>query len=192
MATNKFTFVLILLIASCGVLKADGAEFFIKHENKYSDSFLKEFKKRHSIYETVSLLNDTIVVNNDKEDFVLIPTDLPLNVEVVYEAEKETDAHTLKVKRINISTLEYSYIRKNNGRITEQKQGEAHLEIIFYYGAQGTFEDEDGITYGMNKYYMDDYEKNDYLLIGVGNIEKSSLHMQTDNGEVGIPFTRTK
>jgi hypothetical protein len=151
-------------------------KFFIKDESKYSKTFLAEFKARHSVYETVSLIDDTIIVNNDKVGLIIIPTDLPLNQQITYEKTENGKKQVLIVKRINYSTLEYNYYEETNGQKSNQRQGTADLEPVFYFGAEGTFEDQNENVYGMNE-YIDNSEKDcwTYIYVGVGSIEKSQL-----------------
>ncbi len=171
-------------------------KFFIKDETKYSRTFLNEFKERHSIYETVSLIYDTIIINNDTAGCIIIPTDLPLNQQVNYQKIENGNKHVLTVKRINYSTLEYNHYEENNGQKTNQRQGTADLEPVFYFGAEGTFEDENENVYGMNK-YIDSSEKGCWttIYVGVGSIEKSFLisGCETDRNKFRTPeLTRTK
>lgn len=171
-------------------------KFFIKDESMYSQTFLTEFKARHSVYETVSLIDDTIIVNNDRVGLIIIPTDLPLNQQVTYTKTEESKKQVLTVKRINYSTLEYSYYEVSNGQKTNERQGTADLEPVFYFGAEGTFEDEDENIYGMNE-YIDNSEKDcwTYIYVGVGSIEKSQLTYgcETDRNRLNSKLlTRTK
>jgi hypothetical protein len=152
-------------------------EFYIKDETKYSESFLTEFKKRHSLYETVSLIDDTIIILNDRSELILIPTDLPLNQLVIYEKTDKEKEQILTVERINISTIEYNCYEIVNGRKTNERQGMADLQADFYYGAEGIFyADDDESLFGMNR-YIDRSEKDcwTYVYIGVGSIEKAFL-----------------
>jgi hypothetical protein len=41
------------------------------------------------MYETVSLIEDTIIINNDRKNFIIIPTDLPLNKTVTYRKTEQ-------------------------------------------------------------------------------------------------------
>lgn len=171
-------------------------KFFFKDESKYSQTFLAEFKARHSVYESVSLIDDTITINNDKVGHIIIPTDLPLNQQVIYEKTEKGTKHILTVKRINYSTLEYNYYEEVNGQQTNQRQGTADIEPVFYFGAEGTFEDENENVYGMNE-YIDNSEKDCwiYIYVGVGSIEKSQLthgcEMDRNKMNTGL-LTRTK
>jgi len=170
--------------------------FFIKDESKYSQIFVTEFKERHSIYETVSLIDDTIIVNNDRDGHIIIPTDLPLNQQVTYQKTDNSKKQVLTVKRINYSTLEYNYYEDTNGQKTNPREGKADLEPVFYYGAEGAFEDENENIYGMNE-YIDNSEKDcwTYIYIGVGSIEKSQLTYgcETDRNKLNTKLLlRTK
>ena len=176
----KRLFIISLFVTTCFGLTAQNeeksTEFFIKDETKYSEIFLSEFKKYHGIYETVSLIEDTIFVNKDRDGYIIIPTDLPMNKIVVYEKTENGKEQVLSVRRVNISTLEYSYCEIVNGKKANERQGNADLHPAFYFGAEGAFEDESENVYGMNK-YIDYSEKNcwTYILVGVGSIEKSCL-----------------
>lgn len=170
-------------------------QFYIKDEKQYSETFLAEFKAKHGIYETVALINDTIIINNDRENFILIPTDLPLDRLVTYEKSSEGIKYTLTVKRINFSTLEYSYFETVNEKKENEKQGQADLEPIFYFGAEGTFEDENENVYGMNEYINS--SNNDcrtLIYIGVGSIEKSFLkqHCKSETDKFKTPLLAIK
>jgi hypothetical protein len=170
--------------------------FFITNESMYSPTFLSEFKARHSVYDTVSLINDTIIVNNDTVGHIIIPTDLPLNKKVTYEELEKDKKHILTVKRINYSTIEYVYFEEVNGQQTNLRKGTADLEPVFYFGAEGIFEDENENIYGMNE-YIDNSEKDCCIniYIGVGSIEKSQLKQgcETNRNKMNTGLlTRTK
>ena len=107
---------------------------------------------------------------------IIIPTDLPLNQHITYTKTENSIKLVLIVKRINFSTLEYNYYEVSTGHKKNERQGTADLEPVFYFGAEGTFEDENENIYGMNE-YIDNSEKDCwiYIYVGVGSIEKSQL-----------------
>lgn len=158
-------------------------QFYIKDEKQYSETFIAEFKAKHRIYETVELIYDTIVINCDRENFILIPTDLPLERLVIYEERAEGIKYRLTVKRVNYSTIEYNYFETVNGKKKNEKQGLADLEPVFYFGTEGTFEDEGGNVYGMNEYVDSSIIECQILIyIGVGNINKTFLKHHCESG----------
>lgn len=159
--------------------QSQSTQFYIKDKTQYSETFLKEFKAKHNIYKTVALIGDTIIINEDRENIILIPSDLPLNRFVTYEEDTDGIKYTLIVKRINFSTLKYNYFETVNEKIKNEEQGQADLEPVFYFGAEGTFEDENENVYGMNEYIS--FSKDDcqaIIYIGVGSIEKTFMKRQ--------------
>jgi hypothetical protein len=170
-------------------------QFYIKDEKQYSETFLAEFKAKHSIYETVALIDDTIIINNDRENIILIPTDLPLNQPITYEESAKGIKYILTVKRINFSTLEYNYFETVNENKKNEKQGQADLEPVFYFGAEGTFEDENENVYGMNEYINSSKDGCQTLIyIGVGSIEKTFLkqHCKSETDKFKTPLLKIK
>ncbi|MEZ4772521.1 MAG: hypothetical protein R3D00_05000 [Bacteroidia bacterium] len=145
--------------------------FYFKDSTKYSQEWIKEFKERHRGYKSVQLIDDTIIINNDRKDFITLPTDLPIDSEVYYELIQDGSTFSLTVKRINYTTIEYRYADVNT-----KKEGLAHIEPVFYFGAEGVFEDDDGMTYGMNE-YIDNSQKDcwTYIYVGMQSINKTFL-----------------
>lgn len=146
--------------------------FFIKDTTKYSVKFLKEFKDRHNSYETVSLISDTIIINDDRNGLIIIPTDLPLKKKLFYRSplKDRKSYYKLWITRINYSTIEYEYGEDDKGVL----HGFADLEPVFYFGAEGTFEDKDGRVFGMNEYIDNSSDSCSVtILIGVGNLNQS-------------------
>jgi hypothetical protein len=161
--------------------------FFIKDSTKYSKEFLKDFKEKHSLnkVETVALIDDTIIINNDRKGLIVIPTDLPLDKKIVYEGKRKDTTYRLIVKRINYSTIEYEYNEKQADKIIGHKEGLASLDPTFYYGAEGLIEIDDK-AYGMNKYIDHLLECNTFILIGEGNISQSEFHHYCKNDKDNI------
>jgi hypothetical protein len=158
---------------------SQSTQFYIKDESQYSANFISEFKEKHKGYKSVSLIEDSIIINNDRTDIILIPTDLPLNKSVTYEKNIDETKYALTVKRISFSTLEYSYFEIVNGERKNEKQGQADLEPVFYLGSEGTFEDENENVFGMNEYIDSSIEGCQSLVyIGVGSIEKTFMKEQ--------------
>ena len=137
------------------------------------------------MHERVSLLGDTIeIVHLETTARIVIPTDLPLDSTVVYFARTGMNRYNLEVRRVNISTVEYSYRESRPGSETLRLEGNADLEPVFYFGAEGTFEGADGRTYGMNEYVDSRADGSwTYIYIGVGSIEQSFVTHGTAPGK---------
>jgi len=159
--------------------------FYIRDSSNYSLEFLIPVTDRLNNAESVALIADSIIVNNDRADAIIIPTDLPLNEIIIYSAKRGDKLYKLTVKRINYSTVEYEYIQKEKNKIIVSRNGLASLAPTFFYGVEGTIETKDK-TYGMNKYIDYSVDCHTYLLIGVGNISESEYHSDCDNKKENI------
>jgi hypothetical protein len=160
--------------------------FYISDSSNYSPEFLIPVtdRLRSKNVESVTLIADSIIVNNNRADAIIIPTDLPLNEIIIYGAKRGDKLYKLTVKRINYSTVEYEYIQKEK-KIIVSRKGLASLAPTFYYGVEGTIETKDK-TYGMNKYIDYSSDCHTYLLIGVGNISESGYASECDNKKENI------
>lgn len=210
---GHFVVILTLYLISCGnkiykvsehsidkdenqkINQSKSTQFYIKDKNQYSETFLTEFKAKHNIYKTVALIGDTIIINDDRENIILIPNDLHLDKLVTYEEIVDGVKYIMTVKRINLSTIQYSYFETVNGKIKNKKQGQADLEPVFYFGAEGTFEDENENVYGMNEYISSyKYDCQTIIYIGVGSIEKTFMKQQckSEAGDFKTPLLQIK
>lgn len=161
-----------------------GKHIYIKDINDYYKTFIKEFKYYFGGYDTVALLQDSIIINRDVKNFIKIPTDLPLNKKVTYKGKKGKSSYTLDITRINFSTIKYAYQKVNQGKTQYISKGEADLQPSFYLGTQGIFNDAKDNIYGMNEYITPKSKKQEVIIfIGVGSIEKSFIKFQHKNGK---------
>lgn len=157
--------------------------FLIKDSTNYSPNFLKEFRKYFGCFDSATLSGDSIIVNGERKTYIKIPTDLPLDSVVLYKAKKNGKNYSLTIKRINYSTIEYVF----NGQ-----KGVADLQPNFYLGAEGVFEAKNGKTYGMVKYNDLSEKRCKYILIGIGNIEASTLTYCDVDGKISTTIDFVK
>lgn len=174
--------ILLLSVRDAGFCATDNPTiFYIQDSTQYSAAFLQQFHQRHNIYETVSLIGDSIIINNDRKDCMLLPTRLPLNKPVLYELKKGTTGYGLTITRINYSTVEYSM---HNGDASTIMRGFADINPVFYYGSEGTFETTDGSIFGMNDYFDFRSDGKVSLLLGQENIDKASFSFVSKDGRI--------
>jgi hypothetical protein len=149
--------------------------FLIQDSTQYSTTFLAAFREKNAwIGRHIELRGDLMIVEGDPlKDAIILPTDLPLNRKVRYTKEHQDKRYRLELTRINISTVAYRYTVNDGRTALLNHEGTADLDPRFFYGAEGDFED-DGQTYGMNKYHPNDTTCEDYLLIGHGSIAMAS------------------
>lgn len=158
---------------------------FIRSNDDYSKSFINKFKRRYSSYDSVALIQDSIIINRDVKNFIKIPTDLPLNKKVIYKSKLSNSSYTLSVTRVNFSTIKYAYQKVYRGIIQKFHRGEADLNPTFYLGSEAIFEDVKSNVYGMNEYINPKAKKQEITIcIGVGSIEKSFIKFRNKTGKV--------
>jgi hypothetical protein len=150
--------------------------FFVKDPTQYSATFLAAFREKNGwIGRHIELRGDSMIVEGDPlQEAIILPTDLPLKKKVRYTRNRHGRNYRLELTRINISTVAYHYTVNDGLTALLDLEGTADLDPIFYYGADGEFEDG-GKTFGMNKYYTNDTTRADFLLIGHGSIAKASF-----------------
>lgn len=154
--------------------------FFIKDSSKYSKEFLEKLKNTHP-YKTVSLIEDSIIINNDRKSAILFPKDLPLKKSISYTKIDSGKSYSLQIKRINYSSIEYKYEEKSDDKILHKLVGIAHLRGNFYLSAAGFFEDESNITYGTYEYISDSEECQLNIHVGNGSVIKSFVTRSCDS-----------
>ena len=131
--------------------KQDG-NLFVHDTTQYSVAFLKTLKESHAEYKSVELHMDSIILDGNRKEPILLPNGLPLNVELVYEAhEKGTDTR-MTIKRINFVSVEYKLETFADKKATFMVRGTADLEPTFYFGAEGIEENEKGETITLDNY----------------------------------------
>jgi hypothetical protein len=150
--------------------------FHIHDSTQYSRTFIAAFREKNAwIGRHIELRGDSMLVEGDPlQDAIILPTDLPVKKKVRYTRNRHGRDYRLELTRINISTIAYHYTVNDGRTALLDLEGTADLDPIFYYGADGEFEDG-GKTYGMNKYYTNDTTRADFLLIGHGSIAKASF-----------------
>ncbi|WP_291722753.1 hypothetical protein [Bernardetia sp.] len=160
--------------------KSSHTIFYISDSTYYSLEFLAGLKKTHP-YKTVSLNQDSIIINNDQKSIILFPQDLPLNNNVSYQKLEEEKLYSLKLKRINYSSVEYDYKEKVGSEIRSSFTGVAHLRGNFYTGSAGFIEDKNNNTYGTYEYISNFDTCQISIHIGKGYIQKSFFTYYCDS-----------
>lgn len=126
----------------------------IKNKQLYANSFLSYFNYVQP--ESLYISADSIVVANDVNGAIIIPTDLPLNQTIRYTGKQQEKTYMLLVMRINYTNVWYTLIDETNGERVYETDGVTTLSPSFYLGVAGVYEDTANETFGMNEYYDND------------------------------------
>ena len=117
---------------------------------EYDASFLKYWE--HVKPFDLIMTYDSIIVNNEKNNPILIPTDLPKNIDVHYSCIADDTLYKLTVRRVNYTNLQYEINGILNLDTIFLRHGTAILDPSFYLGSEGIFEKSKVEIYGMNEY----------------------------------------
>lgn len=125
----------------------------IKDSTQYDIGFLNywQYVKPYSL----TITNDSIIVNKEYHDPILIPTDLTLNQDSYYELKSNDTLYQLTVRRVNYTNIDYSIKGKTKNEVFFSRQGTAILESSFHLGSEGVYEKNEDEIYGMNDYNIE-------------------------------------
>ncbi|MCL1821492.1 MAG: hypothetical protein FWG22_01575 [Prolixibacteraceae bacterium] len=170
-----------------------GPSVFVRDSTQYSAHFFEEVKRCFHDCKKISLINDSIIIDDNLTKTIKIPTSIPLNAEIEFSLTANSKQHSLKVRRINYSTIEYVYLEKTPDGIAVNLAGNADLNIEFYLSMQETPAEADN-TNGMDE-YADNASNGCWTYIGISmkNLEKSFIIQGCEEININSPeMTRFK
>jgi hypothetical protein len=171
-------------LASCGADKSitgqfeiiqtlqSGKKFFVQDSSQYAPNFIGELRILDVEYDSVRLIGKYLIMN--KSDTSLIPTELPVNKMVHYQATKGDTVYELGLKRINYTNIDYDF-KVNNKLI---KTGQVVLPATFYLGSETAKLDNEAFIYLTQ--YFDTKEIWTCIKIENGSAERIDFYMQSD------------
>lgn len=136
-----------------------------------SAEFLKEFNatKKYEGCENSRIKGNKIY--NDKEVIAEFPDYPKKGQTVTFTGKKDKLDITLKLKRINYTSLEYNLDLLESGQITHTEKGEVRLRGGFFLGAESFINPEDQESLIFADEYITNDEKS-FLTILIGDIEE--------------------
>ena len=69
----------------------------------------------------VLITQDSIIVNNEREEPIIIPTDFPLHQKVSYHALDQDTSYAMVIERLNYTNLSFSIIGSTYSALTGSK-----------------------------------------------------------------------
>lgn len=175
---------LIILVAACHDSKVDSNNgqvetlppasqthkqdnLFIKATSNYSKVFLDDLTSLQ-YNEPIQLIDDFIIVGSDTTTF---PKDLNIHQLYHFKATKDNQLFDLMVKRINATTLHFTFRLYENNSLLQTHRGEAHLGADFFLAPEGDEDEEKGDGYGCHEYWQKTNNARVSLRIGMGEDE---------------------
>ncbi len=137
-------------------------EITIENKADYSTRFISQLYNTAFTEYPVHLIKRKIVIGNTT---VYFPHDLNLNQTYQYKALKNDTTFQLELKRINESTLTYTFKISFSDQPIIQENGEADIMPYFYLAPEGTNDLATGESLTSNEYI--DESDNSVISIGV-------------------------
>jgi len=137
------------------------------------------------------ITHDSIIVNNEKNNPILIPTDLPKNSDVHYTCIEDGVLYKLTVRRVNYTNLQYEINGILNFDTIFSRHGTAILNPSFYLGSEGIFEKSKDEIYSMNVYnIIIDKQVEAKLLVPYGTYEIIDYIEDQNNLRISLSFKK--
>uniref|UniRef100_UPI0040492FB8 hypothetical protein n=1 Tax=Flavobacterium sp. TaxID=239 RepID=UPI0040492FB8 len=180
---------LVLFLALSFAYSQEVWDVKIKDSTQYDIEFLNYWK--HVKPYALKITNDSIIVNKEYNDPILIPKDLPLNQAIYYELKSKDTLYQMTVKRVNFTNIEYTIIGKAKNETFFSRQGIAILKPTFHLGSEGVYEKSEDEFYGMNDYNITSNGLDEMkLLIPTGTVEISDYIEQQGENKIYLSFNK--
>lgn len=126
------------------------SKIIIDDPSNYSKVFLDEFTASNS-KESIQLIGNTIIVGSDTTSF---PGSLAIDKTYTFKAIKDNQQYELKVKRMNLTTLNFNFNLYENDHLLYADKGDAHLGARFYLASEMDQDEQNGEGYGSYEYWQ--------------------------------------
>jgi len=157
-------------------MKLGSPQLIIKDSSKYSKEFL-EYLKSEKFGSRIELFDNDIVIDGDTSIF---SDNLKLSRTYNFYADDNDKTFILKVKKRNLTTIDFEFNSIESGQAQYSKKGEANMLSAFFLGSETNEDELDGMLYPVDQYYM----KNDSEIISI------RLDMNHDsNGKIRATFS---
>jgi len=188
---NIFVTFLTAILSYSYAYSQDNWDVEIKDSTAYDIGFLNYW--RHVKPYSLKITNDSIIVDSEFNDPILIPTDLTLNKECHYVSNVNDTTYLLIVKRVNYTNIEYLIEGNLKNGIIFSRTGVAILESSFHLGAEGVYEKTEDEVYGMNDYNIKLNEQGEIkLLIPTGTDELIDYIEKQGGKEIYLSLKKKK
>jgi len=181
------TLIISIFISTSLFSQENTKTFLVLDSSQYDSNFIKYWE--HVKNYGVIFSKDSIIIEGDKSNAVIIPTDLPLEQNVTYKAIQGDTTYILVVNRLNYTNIYFLIIGTKNNKTVFERKDTAILESSFHLGSEGVYEKSENEIYGMNDYNISD-GNNHKLLIPVGTIEAINYYEPGKHKEIVLLFKK--
>jgi hypothetical protein len=159
-------------------------DIYIKDKSQYDQKFIDGLADYN---QPIKLIDNYIVAGNDTTYF---PEDIQLNKVTTFKASKDSLKYELTVKRINLTSLSYTFtITDRDNKTIDIKSGKAILGSTFFIGPEGDNDIAGG--YGSQEYRDNRNESWLSIRIEMGKatdgVQRAKINYGSDN-KANYPF----
>lgn len=166
----KRTIIFLLVILTGWNCDSQPSNIYIKNKEQYDQSFidgLSSYKK------PLKLVDNYINADGFTTYF---PEALKINREVLFKSKKDNQLFELKVTRINLTSLNYSFHLTNpNNNNSISRTGKAILGSMFFLGSEIDIDDITGQDYSSYEYWDKTNDSSFSIRVGTGKDKNGKL-----------------
>lgn len=148
--------------------QSDAAKLIVKKEADYSPDFLTLLRE-NTDFESFHLDGNRMIVNGT--DTAYFSQEPPIGKNLVLSAKKESLAITIRLKRINQTTVDYTIEMVESEKLVFIESGKADISPFFFLGAESDESDISGESYFVTEFIIE--SKDCYTAIRIGKEENS-------------------
>ena len=101
---------------------------------------------------SVKFSEDSIIIDGNTNDAILLPTDLVLDETYTYRSTKNDTLFTLSVRRVNFTNVTFKMNAYAKSASVLELNGTAILRNTFYMGSEGVYEKSENESFPMNDF----------------------------------------
>lgn len=184
MMKNIFNFLFcVLLVVACqdigkkqaanqyvsGKDSAVNASIYVENALLYDSNFIKNLKNYSN---KIKIMNNYIINENDT---IYFPEELPLNKEIVLSATQNVFLLKLILKRVDFTSILYTFFYYKNSESIYEKTGKAVLHPMFFLSPEIDEDTETGETYASSEYHDLTSDCPFSIRVGIGKDENKKL-----------------
>jgi hypothetical protein len=155
-------------------LLKSGKRFVVQDSTQYSPTFISELRVLVDAYNSILSMrvSGTQIIINES-DSSTIPTQLPVNKEVVFEAQVENKRFRLLLNRINITNINYQFYIDDS----LNRNGQVILSPLFSCLTEKTTKIKDMSAIKMSQYF--EYKECTVdILVELINSKRAAYHIR--------------
>lgn len=147
---------------------SDSVKIKVKNPSDYSEKFIQGLKELpfHNIE-----LRDSLFILAEF-DYTHFPKTPKIGRPIILRGKRDSLSITLNLKRINYTTIDYSFEILELGNLSIKQSGKADIHSGFFIGEESEESEISGLIYSVTE-FINDQDNNCFTIINLGYEEES-------------------